>query len=671
MSRRRSSKKQLHNRNPGRKSRDNRDKKQRSFTAVKPGTKLKARVDKNAKGFAFLIFDGKGEDIFVNPRDASRLFHGDRVEVTLAYGNEIQDIKVIEHRFRELVGRFQFHPDFGGRVIYERRKTRIEVLIPKVDVKISENDWVRVKLRFSGGPHVTGEILDVYGADLPATADIAMVAGEFNLTEKHSADAVREAQNYGNEISAEEASRRKDLKSVPFVTIDGADARDFDDAVYVEKHKSGYVLWVGIADVSFYVRPQTKLDEEAFTRGTSVYFPERAFHMLPTNLSENLCSLKPNVPRLSLVAKMEFDHQGKKKRTDIYEAVILSKRRIIYEELEKEHQDNLKNKDWEYRPHYELYQVLKKSRHDRGSIDFDLPEAKVKVDSNGVPTGVEVRDRLDSHRLIEEFMIAANEAVTEWMIQKHKPFIYRIHEEPTYESLKKFQRLAKNFGFHLNFEGGASPKIFSEFVKKLEGHKGQLLLNMSLLRSMKQAVYSSILNIHFGLASEGYTHFTSPIRRYPDLVVHRLLKQTLKGEKKNHDSETSEIAKVAEHCSFRERIASDAERESIKLKQVRLMTTKLGEEFDGTIIGIGESGLFVQLKDPYVDGFVSKDSLEDLENDTFEFNENRMVMVGQKRKRLFHFGDSMRIRVVRADIERRSIEFEWIRDEKTRQKSPR
>ncbi len=641
---------------------------------------LKARVEKNPKGFAFLIFDdSKAEDMFVNPRQAAALFHGDRVEVMLGRGNEIQDIRVIEHRFRELVGRFQLHPDGGqrgGRVLYERKKNRIQVSIPKIKEKVAENDWVRVKLQFGSArnEHVTGEILEVYGASLPASADISMVAGEFNLIEEHSQEAIAEAEAYGHEISSEESKKRKDLVSVPFITIDGADARDFDDAVYVERNKSGYVLWVGIADVSSYVREGTSLDKEAYSRATSVYFPERAFHMLPRNLSENLCSLKPNVLRLSLVAKMEFDYKGNKKRVEIYDSVIRSRRRATYEEIEKEHQENLNNKNWEYRAHFELYDLLRKVRSDRGSIDFDLPEAKVQVEKNGEVIAIQTRERLNSHRLIEEFMIVANESVTEWMLERHRPFIYRIHEEPSFESLQKFSKLAKNFGFNLRLESGTPPKVFAEFVRKLEGNKGQTLLNMSLLRAMKQAVYSSVHSIHFGLASQAYTHFTSPIRRYPDLVVHRLIKGMLKNEKiQNKDKMNSRLSEIAEHCSYRERLASDAERESIKLKQVRLMSAHIGEEFEGMIMGMAEVGLFVQLPDPYVEGLVSKELIEELDQDFFEFNEERMIFVGKRRKRMFHIGDQMKVRVSRTDLERRLIDFDWIPEENmpTRQKSPR
>lgn len=634
-----------------------------------PGvTRLKATIDKNHKGFGFLIFEDRDyEDAFIPPREAQSLFHGDRVEVTIDSSGEVFSIRVLEHRFRELVGRFTPHPvgnSRGGWVVYERKRAREEVFAPKGGGGAKNGDWVRAKLHFhENGPlPVTAEVTEVYGPLLPATADIGMVAAEYNLVEEHGRAAVEQAERMKLEIPGRDLEGRTDLRAVPFITIDGETARDFDDAVFVERDKSGFILWVAIADVSHYVSEDSPLDQEARSRGTSVYFPERAFHMLPRALSENLCSLRPNEPRLSMVAKMYYDRGGRRTRTEVMEAVIESRRRATYNQIQAEWDANQKNPDWEYAAHFDLYALIKKSRRDRGSIDFDLPEAELNVDSaTGEVLSIRQRARLDAHRLIEEFMIAANEAVTEWMMEREWPFVYRIHEEPAAASLDRFRQLAATVGVRFSLDN-PSPKVLADLVSRLEGHPAQALLNTQLLRSMKQAVYSATHGIHFGLASEGYTHFTSPIRRYPDLVVHRLIRHALsveKGSEKGLKPATRErmeqqLDQICEHCSYRERVAADAERESTRLKQVRAMVPRLGEEFEAKIIGMIDAGMFAELADPYVEGLISRESMTD---DFYEFNEERMIFYGRRKKRTFKIGDRVTIRVLRADVDRRQIDF--------------
>ncbi|MBU6375622.1 MAG: ribonuclease R [Bdellovibrionales bacterium] len=654
---------------------------------------LRGSVDKNRKGFAFVSFvDRKIEDVFVPPHWADRVFHGDRVEVTVDSRGELKGLKVLEHRFREIVGKFESHPSRPeqGWVVYEKKKVREEVFIPAVTLGARHGQWVRCALEFhSSGPfHVTGSVLDVYGEELPATADVGMIAAEYGLIEEHSKEAEAEARSFHLEIPGKDLDGREDLRQVPFITIDGETARDFDDAVYVERRKSGYRLWVAIADVSHYVTPGTALDKEALSRGTSVYFPERAFHMLPHALSTHLCSLRPNEPRLAMVCWIDYDRNGRPQDVDVMEAVIESKRRATYTEIASELADSNDDKNWEYRPHFELYQLIRKSRVDRGSIDFDLPEADVLVDSQGEPQEIANRSRNDAHRLIEEFMIAANEAVTRWMMERQWPFVYRIHDEPSLASLQKFEALASTVGVHVSLSSGeVSPKKLAEVVRKVQGHAAQDLINMALLRSLKQAIYSSTHGIHYGLASEAYTHFTSPIRRYPDLVVHRLIRWALDVEKgalkalkkQERDDLEEELAEVSEHCSYRERVAAEADREAIRLKQVRYMKKRLGEHYGAKVIGVSDAGLFVMIENPYVEGLVPKDSMN---SDFFEFNEDRMILFGRRTRKTFKIGDRLSVQVVRADLERRQIDFGLIEtessspitvisSEKDRQKWPR
>ena len=359
---------------------------------------------------------------------------------------------------------------------------------------------------------------------------------------------------------------------------------------------------------------------------------------------------------------MEYDKSGRRTATELMEAVIQSKRRATYNEIQDEMEKRREDMAWEYKPHFELYQLIRKQRSERGSIDFDLPEAELKVAPTGEVISIRERPRLEAHRLIEEFMISANEAVTEWSLERHWPFVYRIHEVPAKDALERFQKLAATVGLLVSVEDAEDPRALAAVVRQLDGNPAQILLNTALLRSMKQAVYSSVHSGHYGLASEGYTHFTSPIRRYPDLVVHRVLRMAMRVErglsKKLTDPEREKLEKdleeITEHCSYRERLATDAERESIKLKQVRAMIPNLGKEFDGKIIGMIEPGFFVKIPDPFVEGMVSKDLMLD---DIYQFNEDRMIFYGTRKRRTFKIGEIVKVQAVRADIERRQIDF--------------
>ncbi|MBC7385097.1 MAG: ribonuclease R [Cryobacterium sp.] len=632
--------------------------------------KLKARIDKNRKGFAFLQFESREyEDAFLSPFEAERFFHGDRVEAVVTEEGEVVEVRVIEHRFRELVGRY-YRTGKNGMVVYERKKAREELLVVGDSKSAKTRDWVRAKVIYpeEENGRITCEILEAYGEELPASADIQMVSAEYNLVEEHSPEAVAEAESFKLDLAD---PHRVDLRHVPFITIDGETARDFDDAVYVERNReNGYTLWVAIADVSHYVRPGTTLDDEALSRGTSVYFPERAFHMLPRALSENLCSLRPDGPRLTMTAKIDYDRTGKKLRVEVMNSLIQSRRRATYNEIQKEADENVGVAGWEFRVHYDLYAILRKKKNERGSIDFDLPEAEVKVEPTGEPISIKNRPRLDAHRLIEEFMIAANESVTEWALEREWPFVYRVHDEPSAGAMAKFADLCKHHGVPFVVDKDNLGEALNEVVKSLEGNPAQILLNMALLRSMAQAHYSSAHGIHFGLASQAYTHFTSPIRRYPDLVVHRMLKLALDYEREKkilEDDEREEIekklAEITEHCSYRERIASDAERESIKLKQTRIMLKEIGNEFPAKVNGMLEAGMFATLEDPFVEGFIATEAMA---GDSFSFNVERQVFVGRRSKKTFKIGDSIRVRVDNVDLDLRRIDLGLVADDSDR-----
>jgi ribonuclease R len=640
--------------------------------------RLKGVVDKNKKGSAFLVFDRADlEDVFIPRYYTEQLFHGDRVEVFVNEEGEIEDLKVLEHRFKEIFGRVNLNDghELGrefkkskakartGYLIYERKKAKEEVYLPTVPPEVKEGDWVKAEMVFGDQGATSAKIIEHIGPMLPASYDIQMVAGEFNLKEHHTFDAVKQAESYSLQIPGKDEVGRTDLRHIPFFTIDGERARDFDDAVYVERlEQHGYRLWVAIADVSHYVKEGTPLDSEAYARATSVYFPERAFHMLPRALSEELCSLKPNVPRLSMACSIDYSREGVKGDVKLYDAIIESRRRATYTEIEAEKAES-RHKDM-----FDLYRILKKARHERGSIDFDFPESEIILDEkSGEPSDIVVRERNDAHRLIEEFMIAANESVTEWMISRKLPFVYRIHEEPSLEAIEKFRTLARNMGVQIARGGIPRPSVLAEFIRTLKDHPAEPVLATALLRSMRQAIYSASHGEHYGLASEGYTHFTSPIRRYPDLIVHRLLRAALhrenQGERHPHEKEQEaqqeRLNEMADHCSYRERVASDAEREAIRFKQIRMMAKNLGNEIEGKVNGLMEKGMFIQLWHPYCEGMVPIDSMKD---DRYEFNEERMVLFGRRKRKTFTIGLKVKIRVVSVDLDARRVEFQLVEE---------
>lgn len=621
-------------------------------------------VDKNSKGFAFVALDRgvskkSQKDVFVPPFQAQNLFSGDRVKIHLNHRKDFDRIDDVQRRMKAMVGRFH-HGKKMPVVIYERRRAREEIPCIGEYKNAKEGDWVMADLEFpsKGKPGRVARIRTVYGEKLPPEADIAMVAGEHNLTEFHSEAALNEAKRFTLDVEKELNSDpfREDFRQIPLITIDGETARDFDDAVYVERAKSGYRLYVGIADVSYYVRPGTALDREAADRATSVYFPERAFHMLPSELSENLCSLKPNEPRLSMVAILDYDYKGNLTNKTVHKGVILSRRRATYTEIQKEWEANKNNKQWEFLPHFELYKILLKARSDKGSLDFELPEAEVKVKPTGEPISIEVRPRLDAHRLIECFMIAANEAVSEWAIEKKAPFVFRVHDEPSVEALSRFQELARNLGAPLKLNRDALSHSLKEYIKTVHEHPASALLNQSLLRSMAQAKYQIDNLGHFGLASTAYTHFTSPIRRYPDLLVHRVLTALI--EKKTLPTE-QQLASVLDQCNFRERQAADAERDSIRMKQLRIMEPHLGKEFPARVNGVMERGIFAQIDSPFVEGVIPADLLE---ADGFSFAEKQMEWVSRKGKKhtgKLKVGDRIKVQVAKVDYDLRSLDLKW------------
>lgn len=611
--------------------------------------KLTGYIQKNPKGFAFLVLDDhlkhEFEDIYIGAAEAHKLLPGDRVEMTLDSRDNVLGHRILSHQFRSLLGIYK-----DGKILVRRRKFTEFFPVSVGSHRIPPDSWVLCDLepeQKRGMPRF--KVVKVFGEVPPASEDIQIIASEFNLIEAHSEKSKEEARKWLENENFKGPGRR-DLTQLPFCTIDGEDARDFDDAILVKKNADGYKLSVAIADVSYYVTKGSALDREARERGTSVYFPERAFHMLPTELSEHLCSLRPLEPKYALVAEMDLDAHGNLKKTKIYEATIKSHRRWTYNELEKERVSRENDSKWDFFDAFKLYRILHRARVKRGSLDFDFPEAKVLLGSDQEPIDIFVQARLDTHRLIEEFMILANEAVSEWASHHKMPFVFRVHEPPSAVSLVKFKEFSESLAVPFEFKK-ISPKQLSDYLKTIESHPAKDLLQTMLLRSLKQAAYFTVNGGHFGLASNAYTHFTSPIRRYPDLIVHRLLKNQIKS-KRPFDHSVEHLDEMTQHCNYRERLATEADREAIRLKQSRMMLKHLGDVFPGKISGLNAKGLFIQFEKPFVEGFLPADEIE---SDGYVYKDSLFSYVSQRRGKRIRMGDAFSARVVRVALDERRV----------------
>lgn len=619
-------------------------------------------------GYGFVISEKPGErDLFVPPRATLGAMNGDRI-VARVENQKRRDgrvIRILERAFARVVGRL----DITKTAAYVRPKSRS---IP-FDLYVAPQDRGAAK----HGDKVIAEIMSYPTDSRPPSAKIVKVIerpedpraeveaiiDEFNLPRRFPKKVVEEVRNaYSREISAQDFSRRKDLRLLPTVTIDGEMAKDFDDAVSVRLMEHGYRLWVHIADVGFYVPWDSAVDAEARKRGTSVYFPDRVIPMLPKELSEDLCSLKPKVDRFAFTVEMDFDRYGKRLDARFYPSVIKSDERMTYtsvrkilideDKAEREKYDYLL-KDFELMG--ELCGVLRSARLERGSLDFDLPEPEILLDLQGSPEAIIRAERNFAHMLIEEFMIAANEAVAEHIEKLGLPCIYRIHEEPDPMKLEDIFKVVK----HLGRFGKKTfkPGDFSSLLRAIKGRPEEEVINYIVLRSLKQARYSTINVGHFGLASTSYSHFTSPIRRYPDLVVHRLLREIL--EKKHFPDKRikqleSMLPDIAFHSSQMERLSDDAEREVIDAMRCWFMKDKVGEEFGAKVVGVTSFGLKVRLKDYYVEGFLHISNLTD---DFYQYDDRTMRLYGRNTKRSFRIGQDLNLRVDKVDMEEREIIF--------------
>ena len=623
------------------------------------------------KGFGFVSVDGMEEDVFIPEDQVHGAMHQDTVQITVKPGQsgkrrEGAVNRIVKRGTDRIVGLYQESRNFGFVIPDNERYTR-DIFVPKEDSGGAVNGHkVVVELVSYGTDRKSpeGKVVEILGHISDPGTDILSIVKGYDLPVEFPEKVMRQAERVPDRISEADMQGRTDLRDVQMVTIDGEDAKDLDDAVSLEMNGGQYILGVHIADVANYVQEGSALDREAFERGTSVYLVDRVIPMLPRRLSNGICSLNEGQDRLALSCIMTIDQKGKVLDHVIAETVIRVDRRMTYTSVKKilEEQDAEESARYEelvpmFQRMQELAGLLRARRRARGSIDFDFPETKVILDEKGEPVEIRPYDRNTATKIIEDFMLIANETVAEDYFWQELPFVYRTHENPDPDRMKKLSTFINNFGYSIRFrEDEVHPKELQKLLERLEGTPEETLISRLTLRSMKQAKYTTECTGHFGLAARYYCHFTSPIRRYPDLQIHRIIKDSLRGrmnqEKIEHYRKI--LDEVAKQSSERERRADEAERETIRLKKAEYMSRHLWEEYEGVISGVTGWGLYVELPNT-VEGLVHVASLQ---GDYFEYNENAYEMVGQRTGKTYRLGQTVRVQVVKADRMTRTVDFE-------------
>lgn len=626
------------------------------------------KLSVNSRGFGFVTPDTGGEDIFIHAEDIHGALHGDTVKIKIVeqYGRKRMGevIEIVQHAKDIFVGNVRGYKKKFFFVPSDE-KMNLEIALKRVEddteyLRALRNNKIKVVVKILSWHPLRGEIVEVLGRQTESGVDISEIIRSHGVFEEFPAEVQDEASKIETEPSEQEISKRIDRRDLKIVTIDGEDAKDLDDGVFAEKTDSGYFLGVYIADVSFYVRPKTFLDNEAFERGTSIYPVDRVVPMLPKELSNGICSLNAGVNRLAFACEMNLDFNGKVQSYKIFPTVIKVFRRLSYTQANKffggetsELADCAENLN----VLLEIYKLRKKIHVERGAIDFDIPEIKIKLDASGNPT--ELSKRIDgvAEKVIEECMLAANETVAEHTIRKKIPSLYRVHEVPDSEKVDTLNRLLAHFNLHIaaNKNKSVQPKDFQKILQKVAGTQAEKVISSFSLRTMQQARYSTKNLGHFGLAAEFYTHFTSPIRRYPDLIVHRMLRASLENPQEISWLE-KKLDEAAKKSSERERRAVDIERESCDLKSVEYMKNFVGEEFDGIISSVANFGFFVELESG-VDGLVRAASLHD---DFYNYIESEFALVGMRKGKSFHIGDEVRVRLIEANVKLRQLTFKLL-----------
>lgn len=623
------------------------------------------------KGFGFVVVEGQDEDIFIPINKTKGAMHGDTVQAAVTSApagkkKEGEIISILERGTEVVVGTYAKSKNYGF-VVADNHKLGKDIYIPIENSRGAVTGHkVVVEITDYGdkSKNPEGRVTEILGHVNDPGVDILSVVRAFGLPEEYPEGVMNQVEKIADEVSEEEKTGRTDYRALQTVTIDGEDAKDLDDAITLEKEGGIYHLGVHIADVSNYVTEKSPLDEEALKRGTSVYLVDRVIPMLPHKLSNGICSLNQGTDRLALSCMMDIDEKGRVVRHKIEETVIHVDRRMSYNAVNKvviDRDEELRSTYRDFIPMfecmYELADILRKNRQQHGSINFDFPESKITLDKKGTPTDIRPYERNEATKIIEEFMLIANQTVAEDYFWQELPFVYRTHEAPDEEKITKLGIFINNFGYAIKMgQGEIHPKELQKLIEKVEGTPEEMLISRLTLRSMKQAKYTVKCEGHFGLAMKYYCHFTSPIRRYPDLQIHRIIKENLHGKMTDRRIAHYEkiLPEVTVQTSSAERRADEAEREVEKMKKVEYMKQFVGETFEGVISGITTWGLYVELPNT-VEGMIRVTTLE---GDYFYFDEEHYTMVGEHTKKTYKLGEKVKIVVTGADKLMRTIDFE-------------
>ena len=617
----------------------------------------------NDGGYGFVTpKNSKTGDIFIAARNISTAFYGDKVEVVLfakqkGKNLEGQITKVIERKRKEIVGQLKKSRSFYY-VTPDDPKIHRDIYVNEKNLKKSKaGDKVAVgKIIWEDRmQNPVGEIVEVIGKEGTLKSEVTSIAREFGIPFSFDKKILHEAESISTEINADEISRRVDFREKNVFTIDPVDAKDFDDALSIEKMENGN-YWVGvhIADVSHYVKAGTLIDKEASSRGNSVYFVGKAIPMLPEKLSSNLCSLRPNEDRLTFSVIFEMTEKGAVLNHQISKTIINSKRRFTYDEAQKIIETGEGDFSKEINLVNELARMLRSKRMKAGSFEFITAEVEFILDENGFPSAIVKKEIKESNMLVEEFMLLANKTIAERIFSRgNVPFIYRVHDYPDEEKILEFARFVKSLGYSFNLKSGKAASQFNLLMKQVKGTEEEGVVNELAIRSMAKAVYSTKNIGHYGLGFKNYTHFTSPIRRYADLLVHRVLERSFIAKTGKHYS-LDFLTKIAEHISATERTAIEAERRSNKLKKIQYLKDKLGEEFHAVISGVANYGIFVELTDILAEGLIRA---RDLEGDFYVLDEKKYSLIGKRTKKQFRLGDIITVKLVRVDLDNLELDF--------------
>ena len=630
----------------------------------------------HARGFGFVVVEGEDDDIFISEDDTNGAFHGDQVEVTIKSApdgkrREGKVVRILSHGTTRLVGYFQKNKNFGF-VVPDNQRFIKDVFVPLERSKGAVTGHkVVVELTKYGGDNKKpeGKIVEIIGHVNDPGTDIMSIVKGYDLPIEFPEKMLNQAERVAKDVSTADMAGRMDIRDWQMVTIDGEDAKDLDDAISLTKEGENYKLGVHIADVTNYVQEKSALDREAYKRGTSVYLVDRVIPMLPHILSNGICSLNEGEDRLALSCIMTINDKGNVVDYKIAETVICVDRRMTYTSVKKilEEQDEEECKKYEeFVPMFQMMEkvagILREKRKKRGSIDFDFPETKMVLDEQGKPIELKPYDRNVATKIIEDFMLLANETVAEHYFWQEIPFVYRTHEQPDEEKIQKLAIFINNFGHSMHIANNAvRPKEIQKLLAKVEGTNEEALISRLALRSMKQAKYTPENTGHFGLATTYYCHFTSPIRRYPDLQIHRIIKEDLRGRMNKNRREHYEkiLPEVTKQCSERERLAEEAERETIKLKKVEYMEEHIGEVFEGVISSITKWGIYVELPTT-IEGLVHVTNMHD---DHYDYIEERFEMVGEHTRKVYKLGQTVYIVATGTDRLQRTIDFEFVEKE--------